>query len=61
MEKPETPLHDKGYAQSWKNWINWWLTHQNYATLEEAMKGTMQETRGLINPKWVIEEWEEME
>ena len=55
LEKPTTALHDKEYAQNWKNWIGKYLQSQTYTSKEEAMRLVMKETRGLINPGWVLE------
>lgn len=55
LEKPDTALHDKQYAEHWKDWIVKYLESQTYTSKEEAMKLVMKETRGLINPSWVLE------
>lgn len=55
MIKPTTPLHDKQYAQHWKHWIDKYLQSQTYTSKEEAISVVMKETRGLINPRWVLE------
>ena len=53
MNKPNTPLHDRNYPEDWKLWIKEHLKTQEYGSKEQAMKGIMKETRGLINPNWV--------
>lgn len=55
LEKPDTALHDKQYAEHWKDWIGKWLESQIYTSTEEAVRLVMKETRGLINPVWVLE------
>lgn len=58
MNKPSTPLHDKSYIDDWKHWLKFWMESQDYPCEESAVRGTMKETGGRINPQWVKEAWE---
>lgn len=55
MNKPDTPLHDRDYSNDWKAWIREYLKTQEYESKEQAMRCVMKETRGLINPNWIVE------
>lgn len=59
MNKPDTPLHDRNYGKDWKTWIREYLKTQEYDSKEQAVGGIMEETRGLINPNWVMEVFDE--
>lgn len=61
IEKPNTPLHDRNYPVDWKAWIKAHLEAVGYESEEKAMRGVMKETRGLINPSWVSEVWDEVD
>lgn len=61
MDKPDTPLHDRNYAMDWKLWIREYLKTQEYISKEQAMRDVMKEARGLINPNWVTEVWDEVD
>jgi len=61
MNKPDTPLHDRNYADDWKSWIVEYLKVQEFDSIEQAMRSVMKEARGLINPNWVVEAWNEVD
>lgn len=59
MNKPDTSLHNRDYSEHWKVWIREYLKTQERGSKEEAIRAVMKETRGLINPNWTGEVWDE--
>lgn len=55
MDKPKTPLYYSKYPEDWKAWVDWYVQHNEFDNVAEAIKAAMTETKGRINPSWVID------
>ena len=60
MNKPDTALHEKSYADDWIAWMKWWIQENKYTTLADALTGIMRETRGCLPPKFVGFAWDDL-
>lgn len=55
MDKPKTPIYDSKYPEDWKAWVKGYVEDNEFENNAEAIKAVMTETKGRINPSWVID------
>lgn len=58
MERPKTALWEKSYRKDMQDWCEWNIRNTTIDNLPEFMRWFMQQERGLMNPKTIIDAWE---